>query len=344
MSIRTLVVDDTSLYRILVQDALSKISGVEVVGIAKNGREALEKIQDLKPDLVILDVEMPEMTGIELLKELQKSNLKPGVVMLSSFTVRGGDLTIEALQLGAFDFITKPEAGSSRENQQKLLDALRPIVDSFQKLVLPRSPLKPCPIRHRPRDQGVHEIVVIGVSTGGPQALSRLFSQFTIPPQVPVVVVQHMPPLFTQSLAASLSKRSCFPVKEGEDGEILRPGVGYIAPGGFQMKVVRVGDGVRLIVNQDPPENNCRPSVDYLFRSVSQVYKEKATGVIMTGMGNDGTLGLQLMKRMGAWVIAQDEASCVVFSMPREAIKTGIVDTVVGLDRLGEAIMETLGQ
>lgn len=341
MSLRVLVVDDTSLYRIIVQDALSRMPGVQVVGTAKNGREVLEKVVELKPDLMILDVEMPEMTGIELLGCLQERGLKVGVVMLSSFTVRGGELTIEALQKGAFDFITKPEGGSAQENQVRIAQALRPMVEAFQKVSLPEVGLEVpkvrSPVRHG------QEVVVVGVSTGGPQALQSLFTQFRRPPRVPILVVQHMPPLFTRSLADSLTQRAGFPVREAEEGEVPEPGRAYIAPGGRQMKVLRQGQEVRLSITDDPPENNCRPSVDYLFRSVSQVYKEKATGVIMTGMGNDGTLGLKLMKRMGAWVIAQDESSCVVFSMPREAIKAGVVDRVVSLSALGAAIEETLG-
>ncbi|MDA8137398.1 MAG: chemotaxis response regulator protein-glutamate methylesterase [Desulfobacteraceae bacterium] len=362
--LRILVVDDTVVYRKIVSDVLAELPDVEVVGSAHNGKSALIKIKSLQPDLLTLDIEMPEMNGLEVLQFLQKEAPGVGAIMLSTLTQQGGAMTMRALDLGAFDFIPKPQSGTMAENKEAVKSALAPMLKAFSRsreirqrlsTMTPRTE-KVAPVLrpqwrppakeneavvHRP---GSSSIVAIGISTGGPNALSQMLPRLPADIGIPIVIVQHMPPLFTQSLANSLNNKCSIAVREATNGEALMPNVAYVAPGGKQMKIVAGGDGTQRVlkITDDPPENNCRPSVDYLFRSVADHYVGRATGVIMTGMGSDGTAGLKIMKRNGAYVIAQDEASCVVFGMPKEPIESGIVDVVAPLDRIAAEILKTI--
>lgn len=357
---RVLVVDDSVLYRKVLSEILSTIPGIEVVGIASNGKIALSKVALLKPDIMTLDFEMPEMDGLETLRQLKRMGENIAVVMVSSFTSRGAAVTIEALQLGAFDFLTKPEGYSPEKNREQILSQLKPIINAIiTKATLrgvlapeaappratgvmagtaPSTPVMPPPVSILPRRV---EILAIGVSTGGPNALAEVIPCLPADFRVPTVIVQHMPPVFTEALAETLNGKSAVRVLEGKDGMKLEPGTVYIAPGGKQMKVVRPGDygPVFLEVNSDPPENHCQPSVDYLFRSIAKVYGRKSLGVIMTGMGADGVRGLREMKQQGAFVIAQNEASCVVFGMPMEAIKAGVTDVTLPLKEIPREIV-----
>ena len=355
MKLRALVVDDTALYRRILSEALQQLPDMEVAGTANNGKVALDRATTLVPDLMTLDIEMPEMDGLAVLEALKARGQEIGVIVVSALTRKGGDLTIRALEHGAFDFITKPAGGDPQTNLAALRDALAPIVNAYRRRREIRDILKsrpavtvppaisgaaPAPIAPaRAAETGRADIVLIGVSTGGPVALAQMLPALPRRLAAPVLVVQHMPPLFTQSLAASLSTKCALAVKEAEDGETALPGAVYLAPGGRHMKAEpgRHGELV-LRVSDDPPENNCRPSVDYLFRSVANHFPGRAAAVIMTGMGNDGVLGLRLLKRHGCRVIAQDEASCIVFGMPGEAIKAGVVDVVAPLERLAEEI------
>ena len=360
MPLRVLVVDDTALFRRVVADAFATIPDVEVVGAAPNGRQALARIEEWKPDLISLDMEMPEMGGVEVLEALKARQSKVGVLVLSAVTVKGGELTMKALELGAFDFITKPSGGGPEQSRAFLAAELAPRIKAFARrrelqkaltppagglrpLVVPTAPAAPPP---PPRVPGLPaprpELVIIGVSTGGPAALAALLPQLPGTFPLPILIVQHMPALFTASLATSLNAKCALAVKEAKDGEALCPGTVYIAPGAAQMKVVSAGGEKRVQITDDPPENHCKPSVDVLFRSVAHAFPGKATAVILTGMGNDGTLGCRLLKRHGGALIAQDEASCVVFGMPREAIQTGLVDVVAPLDRIAEEILKTV--
>jgi two-component system chemotaxis response regulator CheB len=360
-----LVVDDTAVFRRVVSDALGSLPGVEVVGTAIDGRAALARIRELEPDLVTLDIEMPEMDGVQVLQALREQGTEVGVLVLSALTQKGGELTMKALELGAFDFITKPTGGGPDRNREWLAAELGPRLKAFdrrwevQKMLrkgqgVPAAasrppapskapgggsarPLPANPVVSRP------EVVVIGVSTGGPAALSVLLPMLPANLPVPVLIVQHMPPLFTRSLAASLDARSQLKVKEASDGEPFLPGTVYIAPGGFHLKLQVDADGRKSArILDEPPENHCKPSVDVLFRSVAHALPGRAAGVILTGMGNDGTLGLRLLKRHGAIVIAQDEASCVVFGMPKEAIHAGVVDVVAPLQDIAAEIQKAL--
>lgn len=356
---RVLIVDDSISYRTIVSNVLAEIPGVEVVGTASNGMLALSKIRSLKPDLLTLDIEMPELDGLGVLDAIKSESLNVGAIMLSSLTVRGGELTMRALELGAFDFITKPDGGSAQENARLIKQQLGHLVKAFQDKMEIRSLLRgagkapdkyqPQPTRldaARPRmtlGQKV-EIIGIGISTGGPNALMRMLPMLPATINMPIVIVQHMPPLFTQSLAASLQAKCSLKTKEAEHGEPLLPNVIYIAPGGKQMKVAIGADARSKIaqITDDPPENHCKPSVDYLFRSLAHVCPGRATGVIMTGMGSDGVIGLRLMKRHGSIVIAQDEPTCVVFGMPKMAIDAGVVDVIAPLDSIANEIVKTI--
>lgn len=358
--LKVLVVDDTVFYRKIVSDVLSEIPGVDVVGTAHNGKAALLKIKSLQPDLLTLDIEMPEVSGIEVLKRLQSEAIDVGAVMLSTLTREGGAMTMRALELGAFDFIPKPQSGTMAENKIAVQKALEPILHAFRRRCRIRLPHKFRPKVEKTGDSGTRpgavpfksvvkrrnpsSIIAIGISTGGPNALARMLPQLPVDIGVPVVIVQHMPPMFTQSLANNLDNKCALEVHEAVNGEPLRPNVVYIAPGGKQMKIAAGADGrTRIIkITDDPPENSCKPSVDYLFRSVAELYVGRATGVIMTGMGSDGTAGIKQMKNNGAVVIAQDEGSCVVFGMPREPIRQGLVDVIASLDSISQEIINTV--
>ncbi len=361
--LRVLVVDDTVVYRKAISDILAEIPDIEVVGTANNGKIAMMKIASLKPDLLTLDIEMPEMNGLDVLRAMQTDAPDVGAIVLSTLTHKGGDLTIKALELGAFDYITKPETGSIEESKKeikkslaliikgfsrnlemkrilrgvKLQDSLYPDAGSVKKGGIPKYTVS---VNRSLYKKQKAEIVGIGISTGGPKALSEMMPHIPGNINVPILIVQHMPPLFTESLAKSLDAHCAIHVKEAADGEIIEKNIAYIAPGGKQMKVVAGSDGLNRIIRitDDPPENSCKPSVDYLFRSIAEHYVGRSAGVIMTGMGSDGTLGLRMMKRNGSTIIAQDETSCVVFGMPKKPIEEGIVDIIAPLDKLAVEI------
>jgi two-component system, chemotaxis family, protein-glutamate methylesterase/glutaminase len=361
MTTRVLVVDDTSLFRRVISDALAGIEDVEVVGTAPNGKLALARIAALRPDLVTLDIEMPEMNGIEVLEAMHVSGQKATVVMLSSLTVKGGQMTIRALEAGAFDFITKPEGKSRDESLVQLRDSLRPIIQTVARQREIQSILKSRPVKpdgtnpsgrvvpgataaRTPGRRGA-PIVLIGVSTGGPAALAELLPAWPEKTGAPIFIVQHMPPLFTEALAQRLQTRSAIRVKEAQHGEVAEADCAYLAPGGRQMKL---GPGPRgaisISITDDPPENACRPSVDYLFRSAALHFPGRSIAAILTGMGNDGTAGTRMLKRGGSFTIAQDEASCVVFGMPREAIQAGVIDSILPLNQIAGAIVRAIAE
>jgi two-component system, chemotaxis family, protein-glutamate methylesterase/glutaminase len=360
--LRVLVVDDTIVYRKAVSDLLTELPDVEVVGTANNGKIAMSKIANLKPDILTLDIEMPEMNGLDVLARMKEEAPDVGAIVLSTLTHKGGDLTMQALDLGAFDFITKPQSASMEENRKEIKNTIGPMLKAFSrrqeiksilkgKLDLSRSKSRPDDrhisdniVQRMKRIAGKKksraEIVGIGVSTGGPKALSEMMPHISSDINVPILIVQHMPAIFTVSLAKNLDSKCPIDVKEAVDGELIQPNKAYIAPGGKQMKVVAGADGIGRIIRitNDPPENSCKPSVDYLFRSIAQHYVGRAAGVIMTGMGSDGSLGLKLMNRNGSIIIAQSEETCVVYGMPKKPIEDGIVDIIAPLGKLAEEI------
>ncbi len=371
-NLRVLVVDDTIVYRKAISDIIEEIPGVELAGVAHNGKIALAKIATIKPDILTLDIEMPQMNGIELLEEIQKHKLNVGAIMVSTLTGEGSDMTMRALELGAFDFILKPQSRNQAEGKKEIKTALEPILKAFARSrfstsLLPRAgrivpsgrPLsKPAtsrplttspspdftPVRSTAGRRGKSEIVTIGISTGGPNALNQMLPKLPGDLGVPVLIVQHMPPVFTKSLAASLDKKCQLRVKEAENGESILPNFVYIAPGGKQMKLVAGTDGLsrKIKITDDPPENSCRPSADYLFRSIGDYYVGRSTAVIMTGMGSDGTKGLAALKEKGAFIIGQDELSCIVYGMPKAPAELGYLNSVVSLDRIAEEIVRSV--
>lgn len=361
---RVLIVDDTVTYRKIISIVLEGVPEVEVVGTAANGRIAVQKAEQLRPDLLTLDLEMPEMDGLDVLRWLKQNGSDAGAIMLSGTTAQGAQATITALELGAFDFVLKPVGGQPEENIKMLRERLRPRIQAFartrrhdkdvrhqgppppagQATTVPKVGIAPRRMTPAiPRRFGPAEAIAVGISTGGPKALTRMLPQLPADLPVPVFIVQHMPPVFTKSLANDLDKRCKVTVFEAEDGQPVVGGHVLIAPGGKQMKVRREEDQVVVRITDDPPENSCKPSVDYLFRSVLDIYGQKAVGVIMTGMGNDGRRGCREMKRKGASIVAQDESTCVVFGMPKGPIEEGIVDVVAPLDSIAAEIVRLIG-
>ena len=347
---RVLVVDDSTIFRKVVRDALAELSGVQVVGVAGDGQAALDKIDQLKPDLVTLDIEMPILGGIEVLRQLKTHDHHPEVIMLSALTERNATVTTQALRLGAFDFVLKPSQSSMEESRQQLRQDLLPKISALQERSEEiREPTKrpnPQSKPELPRAPLVHatapKVIAIGISTGGPPALCAMLPKLPADLPVPILIVQHMPPIFTRSLADDLDKLCQLVVHEAEDGQRIEPGHVYIAPGGKQMKVCRLGERRFLRVTDDPPERSCKPSVDYLFRSVAHAYQSDALGVIMTGMGDDGSMGCRLLKRNGCKIVVQDEETCVVYGMPRQVVEAGLADAVCPLHELDEVILHAV--
>lgn len=353
---RVMVVDDSTVYRRIVAAALAEVPGVEVVGSAPNGRMALSRIPELKPDLLTLDIEMPEMNGLEVLDAMRAAQMSTSVIVLSSQTVRGGQMTIRALEHGAFDFITKPDAASPDENLRRLRDSLRPLIQTLARKREIRSilgssaglaapvpktvPLSQPKTTNRSAGRTGPPIVLIGVSTGGPTALTQVIPALPARIGVPIFIVQHMPAHFTEALAQRLASKSALKVSEARDGEVAQPDHVYIAPGGKQMKLAPGAAGeVTIRITDDAPEHACRPSVDYLFRSAATHFPGRSVAAILTGIGCDGAEGMRLLKQTGSLNIAQDEASCVVYGMPREAVLAGAVDIVVPLHKVAENIL-----
>jgi two-component system chemotaxis response regulator CheB len=358
--IRVLVVDDSVVIRKIVTDALSADPDIDVVGVAANGRIALAKLPHLNPDLVTLDIEMPEMDGLQTLAALRQAQVKLPVIMFSTLTQRGASATLDALALGASDYVTKPaNVGNVTAGVQRIRDELIPKVKTFcahllkgETRTLRREggspgaivPVSPptlagatvfTPQCWPPHAGGKIEVVAIGVSTGGPNALAALFPQWPASFPVPIVVVQHMPPMFTKLLADRLSGKSAIRVSEGQSGMPLLPARAIVAPGDFHMLVEQDVTGVRVKLQQGPPENSCRPAVDVLFRSVAHVFGPRALGVVLTGMGQDGLRGCEAIKAAGGQVFVQDEASSVVWGMPGIVAKAGLADKILPLDQLG---------
>ncbi len=350
--IRVLVVDDSAVYRKILTSILKKDSQIEVLGSAANGKIALELLKKLKPDVITLDLEMPEMDGLETLDHIKKESLPVGVIVFSSHSQAGAKLTFEALEKGAFDFLPKPSNSSFSQNMEKIANSLIPKIKlcyvkkrSFSSrqtrfsdtlyTTSVRKGFKP-EITLIPK----RDAVAIGSSTGGPSALKEVLSRLDPKTSVPIFIVQHMPPVFTTQLAERLNKICPLTVKEAENGEVVKSKVIYVAPGDYHMEVRKENEHVIIKLHKGPPENNCRPSVDVLFRSAAEVYKNKILAIILTGMGNDGFKGAKMLKEKGAYVVAQDEESSVVWGMPGVVAKAGVADEVIPLDKIAKLISE----
>ncbi len=340
---RVLIVDDSVVIRKVLTDTLSADPSIEVVGSAHNGRIALAKIPLCNPDLVTLDIEMPVMNGLEALAEIRKLYPKLPVIMFSTLTERGAAATLDALALGASDYSTKPTSlGSPAAAIDRVREDLIPKIKALctlDKHPAPAHPLAPVHREIRPKRNRRIDIVAIGTSTGGPNALAEVFPLIPKNFPVPIVTVQHMPPIFTRLLAERLSSRSQIPVEEGRSGQRLSARHAWIAPGNFHMTVLRNKTDAVLDIDQDPPEHSCRPAVDVLFRSVAASFGPGALAVVMTGMGSDGVEGAKQIRQAGGEVIIQDEASSVVWGMPGLTYASGQADAMYPLGQLGQEIV-----
>lgn len=346
--IRVLIVDDSVVIRRLLTDILGQDPEIEVAGTAPNGRIALAKLPQINPDLVTLDVEMPELDGLETLRELRKTYPKLPVIMFSTLTSRGAAETLDALALGASDYVAKPaNVGSVAAGIQSVREQLLPKIKSLCKQPADLPTLaRVAPIGNRPPQFSAtagprrFDALVVGSSTGGPQALSKVLTALPASFPVPIVVVQHMPPLFTQHLANRLNQDCALQVSEARAGDRLEPGRVLIAPGDFHVELSRRGTEVCAVLNQAPPENSCRPAVDVLFRSAASIYGVHALGVVLTGMGQDGLRGSQAIVQGGGAVVVQDQATSVVWGMPRAVAEAGIAQAVLPLPNIPQELLK----
>ncbi len=364
--IRVLVVDDSVVIRKILSDALRNDPEIEVVGTASNGVIALQRITQLSPDIVTLDIEMPEMDGIATLREIKRQFPRTRVIMCSTLTERGASVTIEALSLGADDYLTKSSGQSGVNAMENLHGQLIPKVKQFfrretgptanrpsprpvmaRELTSVPTLVRPTAARPagqqapRPR-QSPPRAVAIGVSTGGPNALAEVIPMLPKDFPLPVFVVQHMPPMFTRLLAERLQSQSKVKVVEAQEGMRVTAGYVYIAPGDYHMALAKTGGSVLIHLNQGPMENSCRPAVDVLFRSVGEVYGGATISAILTGMGQDGLRGVEQLRALGGYVIAQDEASSVVWGMPGFVARAGLADVVCDLKQVTPEIVRHL--
>jgi two-component system chemotaxis response regulator CheB len=335
--IRVLSVDDSALMRQLMTEIVNSHSDMEMVATAPDPLVARDLIKKFNPQVLTLDVEMPRMDGLDFLEKLMRLRPMP-VVMVSSLTGKGSEITLRALELGAVDFVTKPQLGI-REGMlaysELIADKIRTAANA--RISKSMSTDKPRILSHPPMLSS-EKLIAIGSSTGGTEAIRHVLQP--LPATCPALMItQHMPPGFTRSFAERLNKICQITVKEAEDGERVLPGHAYIAPGDKHMELSRSGANYQVKLNDGPPVNRHRPAVDVLFRSVAKLAGRNAVGVILTGMGNDGAAGMLEMHRAGAYTLAQNEASCVVFGMPREAIAAGGVSEVVDLSQMSQRML-----
>ncbi len=382
--IQVLVCDDSALMRNLISRIIDGTEGMKVAGTAMNGKFCLQKIPQLNPDVIVLDIEMPEMTGVQFLEERKKQGINIPVIILSSIATKGAAVTMQCLELGASDFITKP-SGSVSSNissvssdlveriasyggryarhkgkevypteffhqqaklkeaesaavKEGIIDKVKP-VESKPTVIPPtlwQVQKKEPAVIHELRKPGAIEVVALGISTGGPNALREVFAKIDSKFSRPILVVQHMPAGFTKEFAASLDRICPLAVKEAEDGDLIHPGQIYIAPGDYHIVVEKSTLCNVIRLSKEDPRNGHRPSADVLFESVAKVYQNHALGVIMTGMGRDGAAQLAEMRKQGAWTLGQDEKSSIVYGMPRVAYELGGVQRQVSLENMAD--------
>jgi len=351
--IKVLIVDDAVVVRKMLSDTMNQDPDIEVVGVAANGSICLQKIPQVNPDIISLDIEMPVMDGLEALDKIREKWPKLPVIMFSTLTHKGAATTLEALSRGATDYVAKPSKAKSLDEgieliKNGLIPKIKALCSERVGLDIPNCLPKPKPVIDRPEDpkgeQGVKrfhrvDVVAIGVSTGGPNALGELMPSFPENFPVPIVLVQHMPPNFTKLLADRLDSKSNLKIKECENGDVLQPGHVYIAPGDYHMVVEQDKGDVVARVNQDPHENSCRPAADVLFRSVAQVFGRNVMAVVLTGMGQDGLHGCEHIQDRGGQVLVQDEASSVVWGMPGFVVKSKLADKILPLNKIADEII-----
>jgi two-component system, chemotaxis family, protein-glutamate methylesterase/glutaminase len=347
---RVLIVDDSVVIRRSLADSLSCDPRVEVVGSAPTGRVAMMKIALVRPDIVALDIEMPNMSGLETLAAIRQAYPQLPVIMLGVPTDQGAAAILDALTLGARDYVTKPLNAASSNDSLRLLgmELISKIQGCFphasQDVPVassrgPVSTAKPLLAETGGSSAKRVDVLAIGASTGGPNALMELIPALPADFPVPILIVQHMPAMFTKLLAQRLATKCKVSVAEGSSRQRLLPGTAWIAPGDLHMAIAKEGDDVRIVTHRDPPENSCRPAADVLFRSVAQVYGSHVLAVVMTGMGRDGLRGCEQIHAAGGQVLVQDEASSIVWGMPSFVVKAGIADRILPLKELGAEIL-----
>src|SRR3954471_3314768 len=346
-----MVVDDSVVVRKIVTDVLSEDPAIEVVGTAVNGKAAVGKLEQLKPDLITMDIEMPEMNGIDAVRAIRAARSRVPIIMFSTLTERGASATLDALSAGANDYVTKPaNVGSVAQSMESVREQLFPKIRALtgRPVTMPghRAPapaaLPPRPPAKRTAPPRKPAVLVIGSSTGGPEALARVLPALPASLPVPVLLVQHMPPVFTRQFAQRLDRLCALRVVEAVDGTPLQPGTVHLAPGDRHLVVRTTGRGPQTALTQDPPENFCRPAVDPLFRSAVAAYDGAVLGVVLTGMGSDGRIGAGAIREAGGTVLVQDQATSVVWGMPGAVTQAGFADEVLPLDRVAEAISRHL--
>lgn len=351
--IRVLIVDDSTVVRRLLTNALASDAAIEIAGVAANGKIALAKIPQLAPDIITLDMEMPEMDGLTTLVEIRKLYPKLPVIMFSTLTQRGAEATMEALTKGASDYATKPSnVGSVTAAIETVKNDLVPKIKQFcnwtAKISAPgmagAAGMQP---NNRPTPTKLFgsskpsrvEIVVIGVSTGGPNALTEVLPKIPESFPAPILIVQHMPPVFTKHLADRMEQLCSLHVHEAVDGESLMAGGVWIAPGNYHMALRRQGTQLKVVLNQEQPENSCRPAVDVLFRSAVELFGANVLSVVMTGMGHDGQRGCEAIRQAGGRVLVQDEATSVVWGMPGAVANAGLAHKILPLSKIADEIL-----
>ena len=344
-SIGVLVVDDSVVIRRMVASVLDDDPDIEVVGTAANGRIALDKLPQLRPDIVILDVEMPVLDGLATLRALRPTHPHLPVVMFSTLTERGASATLDALTAGASDYVTKPShVGSVNASidrvRSELIPKIKALVGATREKTTPRSRPVPPP---RPVRQDRVDVIAVGCSTGGPDALTAIVTGLPADLSVPIVVVQHMPPLFTRMFAERLDRSCPLLVREAADGMTVEPGQILVAPGDHHLVLRRQGAEVVAQLTKEAPENYCRPSVDVLFRSVASVYGNGGLACVLTGMGRDGLKGSERIRAAGGRIVVQDQASSVVWGMPGAVAQAGLANDVVPLEKVAETLVNAVG-
>jgi two-component system chemotaxis response regulator CheB len=331
--IRVLVVDDSAFVRKAVGRMLATADDIEVVGYARDGEEGLSLARELEPDVVTLDVRMPKLGGLETLERLMAEQPLP-VLLMSTLTQEGAEVTLRGLELGAMDFVDK-----SSVQPMSMLSLAEELVGKIRALGGARVRARPSARPTGPAGRRGAQCVLIGASTGGPTALQRVVSGLPAAFAAAVVIVQHIPRGFTRSLAERLDARSAIPVREAHDGDAVEPGRVLVAPAGIHTRILRAPGGASIALDEEPTDALHRPSVDVLMTSAAEVYGARALGVVLTGMGADGTEGLRAIRGRGGLTLAESEETCVIFGMPKAAIEAGVVDRAVPLDRIAGEIL-----